>query len=180
MSRSDGINLQGDSQRYPLLAALHSMGFGSSFGKRGRGDDVIVKAGLRQAKSHVRLLGHALGDRDHPASREVDPQHVIAPFDLHHWQISEVEKCCAAERNVVSLAPPVSSADRDAGHRPAIEMQGICVLGRHIAQACPVFGAEARESGLRRHVGQAGCETRADGGMKPPLQPFAFAARLHG
>ena len=62
-------------------------------------DDIIVKAGIGQAKSHVGPAGHAFGDRDHPAPREVDPQHVIAPFDLDHRQIREIEKGCAPERN---------------------------------------------------------------------------------
>jgi hypothetical protein len=57
--------------------------------------------------------------------------------------------------------------------------QGIGVLGRHIAQASLVFGAQAREGGLRRHIGQSGRETTPHGGMKPPVQPFAFAAGLH-
>ena len=92
----------------------------------------------------------------------------------------EIEKGCAAERDVVPLAPAVPPAERDAGRRPAIQVQGIGVLGRHIAQASPVFGAEAGEGGLWRDIGRSGRETSPHGGMKPPLQPFAFAAGLHG
>jgi hypothetical protein len=55
-------------------------------------DNINVKAGLRQAKSHVRSAGHAFRDCDHSLPRKVDPQHVVAPLNLHHWHVGQVEK----------------------------------------------------------------------------------------
>ena len=80
------------------------------------------------------------------------------------------------EWNVVPLTPAVPPAEPNAGRRPTIQMQGIHILGRHIAQARPMFGAQACESGLWRDIGLSGGDTGSYGGMKPPLQPFAFAA----
>ena len=140
----------------------------------------VVKAWLRQAKFHVGSASHAFGDRDHPLSRKVDPHHIISALLPPPLASQRGRKGLPRGTECRPLTPAEPPVEGDAGRRPAIQMQGIGVLGRHIAQASPVFGAKAREGSLWRHIGRASHETSPHGGMKPPAQPFAFAAGLHG